>query len=85
MQQVSCMCMYCTMSKFDDRCACLLQLTDTVTLNMKTETATVTVVILTLFGIITFLGLTTAISAVYAKKRKSIIEIRLPNNIDSTR
>lgn len=60
-------------------------LTGTVTLNTKTETVTVTVVILTLFGIITFLGLIAAISAVYIKKRKSIIEIRIPNNIDSTR
>ena len=47
---------------------------ENVTLNMKTQTVTVIVVTLTV-----------AISAVYFKKRKSIIEIQTLHNVDLIR
>ena len=58
---------------------------ENVTLNTKTQTVTVIVVTLTLFGITILLGLSVAISAVYFKKRKSIIEIQTLHNVDLIR
>ena len=70
--------------KFDGSCA--HSLTDT--LNTKTERVTITAVILTLFGIVTILGIIAATTAVCVKKRKlrlSVNEIQTPNNQDSSR